>query len=530
MKKYIRKNLLVVMVFLLVLLIENSASILVQFLKGDLLNLALDGDVSETLYKAMLLLGAILIETMFMYFEFISTNKFNYLCTKDLKEDVFKATLNKEYSDFNKNSIGEYIAKFTNEIKTINDAYFNSITLLVMLIIKILFVSCALICLNLKLAIVTLILLTMPLYIPKLAEKKLKKSQNNFLDTMEIFLEKLNDFFQGFEIIKNFSIENKIMIKFKIFNDNAMKTSYINDNTHSLIRIISACMSYFSYFIIVAFSAYLVLVGEFNAGQFFIAVNMIDQLSYPIISISGCIRSIISVKDLNDKITNYCKEEKIEIKNEDSLTTFQSKIEFKNICFSYVKDKPVLNHISMTFEKGKKYLIKGRSGFGKTTLVNLLLKYYRPNDGEIVIDDMSIEKINNIYDIVSVVRQDNFLFKDTLRNNLTLFEDIDDDRLFSILDSVNLHDFANKEALDMIIGSGGVSISGGEAKRISIARALLKGKDILILDEPLANLDKDTTEILENEILSLEKYTVIMISHVISKDAEAGFDGVYNFS
>ena len=530
MKKYIRKNFVIAFVFLLVLLIENSASIWVQFLKGDLLNLALHGDSSKTFYKAMFLLVAILVETMFMYFEFISTNKFNYLCIKDLKEDVFKATLNKDYSDFNKNSIGEYVAKFTNEIKTIGDAYFNSVSILIMLIIKILFVSLALIFLNLKLAIVTLILLTMPLYVPKLAEKKLKNSQNNFLDTMETFLEKLNDFFQGFEIIKNFSIEKKIMNKFKISNDNAMKASYINDNTHSLIRIISACMSYFSYFIIVAFSAYLVLVGEFNAGQFFIAVNMIDQLSYPIISISGCIRSIISVKDLNDKITNYCKEEKLEIKDTDVLTTFQNKIEFKNICFSYVKDKPVLNHISMTFKKGKKYLIKGRSGFGKTTLINLLLKYNNADDGDILIDKVSIANINNIYDIASVVRQDNFLFKDTLRNNLTLFEDISDEKLFKVLNTLNLHDFANKDSLDMIIGSGGISISGGEAKRISIARALLREKDILILDEPLANLDKETTEILENEILSLKDYTVIMISHVISEAAEAEFDGVYNFS
>ena len=184
----------------------------------------------------------------------------------------------------------------------------------------------------------------------------------------------------------------------------------------------------------------------------------------------------------------------------------------------------------MTFKKGKKYLIKGRSGFGKTTLINLLLKYNNADDGDILIDKVSIANINNIYDIASVVRQDNFLFKDTLRNNLTLFEDISDEKLFKVLNTLNLHDFANKDSLDMIIGSGGISISGGEAKRISIARALLREKDILILDEPLANLDKETTEILENEILSLKDYTVIMISHVISEAAEAEFDGVYNFS
>ncbi len=530
MKKYIRKNLLVIIVFVLVLLIENTAAIWVQFLKGDLLNLAIDGEMQRTLYKAMLLLGAILIEIMFMYFEFISTNKFNYLCIKDLKEDVFKATLRKSYPRFNKSSIGEYVSKFTNEIETVKGAYFTSITMLIMFSMKIVFVSGALIWLNLKLAIVTLILLTMPLYVPKLAEKRLKNSQNSFLKNMESFLEKLNDFLQGFEIIKNFSVERRIMESFRKYNDGAMKSSYVNANTQSLVRIVSACMSYFSYFVVVAFSAYLVLVGEFNPGQFFIAVNMIDQLSYPIIAISGCIQGVISVKDLNDSIMNYCNEEEYLLKHGMKLQGFKEQIEFKNISFAYEEDKPILDNVSMTFERGKKYIIKGRSGFGKTTLMNLFLKYYNPNGGEILIDNMSVEDIDNIYDILSVVRQDNFIFKDTLRNNLTMFEDISDEKLFQVLERLNLHGFANKESLDMGIGSGGASLSGGEAKRISIARALIRGKDILILDEPLANLDKETTKILEEEILSLRDLTVIMVTHVISEEAEAKFDGIYNFA
>lgn len=530
MKKYIRKNLLVIIIFVVVQLIENTAAIWVQFLKGDLLNLAIDGDMQRTLYKGMLLLAVIAVEVMFMYFEFISTNKFNYLCIKDLKEDVFKATLRKSYPRFNKNSIGEYVSKFTNEIDTVKGAYFTSITMLIMFSLKIIFVSGALIWLNLKLAIVTLILLTMPLYVPKLAEKRLKNSQNNFLKNMEGFLEKLNDFLQGFELIKNFSVERRIMDSFRKQNHKAMKSSYVNANTQSLVRIVSAIMSYFSYFVVVAFSAYLVLVGEFNPGEFFIAVNMIDQLSYPIIAISGCIQSVISVKDLNNSILNYCSEEELEIKEGNNIEVLRKQIEFKNISFAYEKDKPILNNVSMTFERGKKYIIKGRSGFGKTTLMNLFLKYYRPDEGEILIDDMSVEDINNVYDLISVVRQDNFLFKDTLRNNLTMFEEISEERLFQVLERLNLHSFANKEALDMVVGSGGVTLSGGEAKRISIARALLRGKDILILDEPLANLDKETTKVLEQEILSLKDYTVIMVTHVISEEAEAKFNGVYNFA
>lgn len=529
MKKYIRKNLMVIIIFVVVLLIENTAAIGVQFLKGDLLNLAIAGEGKQAIYKGLFLLGAIALELTFMYFDFISTNRFNYLCVKDLKEDLFSATIKKSYPEFNKNSIGEYVAKFTNDVETIKNDYFTCITMLIMFIIKIIFVSAALIFLNVKLALITFILLTMPLYVPKLAEKRLQSCKNSFLKNVESFLEKLNDYLQGFELIKNFSIEGKIREKFIYENSKAMRSSYISANTQSFVRIISACMSYLSYFIVVAFSAYLVITGEFNPGQFFIAVNMIDQLSYPIIAISGCIQGIISVKDLNENLVEYCQHKELSKDKGVFVTKFKKSIEFNNVSFSYEEDKPILKDISMLFEKGKKYIIKGKSGFGKTTLMNLFLKYYIPDKGQIFIDNVDIQQIENIYEHISVVRQENFLFKDTLRNNLTMYEDISDEKLFEVLKKLNLHSFANEAALNMIIGSGGVSLSGGEAKRISIARALLKSKDILILDEPLANLDKETTRVLENEILNLKDYTIIMVTHVLSEDKEDEFHRVYNF-
>lgn len=530
MKKYIRKNLIVIIIFVVVLLVENTAAIGVQFLKGDLLNLAIAGAGKQALYKGMFLLVAIILEIIFMYFEFISNNKFSYLCVKDLKEDLFSATLKRNYTQFNKNSIGEYVSKFTNEVETIKNDYFTCITMIIMFIMKIIFVSTALIFLNAKLAIITFVLLTMPLYIPKLAEKRLQSCKNSFLKNMESFLEKLNDYLQGFELIKNFSIEEKIREKFVSENSKAMKSSYVSANTQSLVRTISACMSYFSYFIVVAFSAYLIFAGEFNPGEFFIAVNMIDQLSYPIIAISGCIQGIISVKDLNKNLVEYCQDKDLEKSEGVCINNFKKSIDFNNISFSYEEGKPIFEGISMKFEKGKKYIIKGKSGFGKTTLMNLFLKYYKPDEGEIFIDNMDIQQINNIYDHVSVVRQDNFIFKDTLRNNLTMYENISDERIFQVLESLNMHEFANKDSLNMIVGSGGAALSGGEAKRLSIARALLREKDILILDEPLANLDNETTRVLEDEILSLKDCTIIMITHVLNEAKENEFDMVYSFS
>ena len=529
MKKYLKQHLLYIIGLVLILVIGTIFSIWVQFLKGDILNLALEGNFKKSVIVAGTLLMAILLEILFMYLEYLMENKISYLCVKTLKADLFEATVRKDYFSFNNKSIGEYVSKFTTEVDTLKNAYLNSIFMIIMFALKIVFVTGSLVWLNWKLAIITLVLLTMPLYVPKLAEKKLLANQNEYLKTMEIFLGKLNNFLEGFELIKNYKVEKSIIQQFKLYNNRSMNAALKNNNASALVRILSTFMSYFSYFVIVAFSAYLVIEKDFNAGEFFIAINMIDQLSYPLIALSGCIQNIISVKDLNKSVTGYYGDT-LEVRGikPKVINQFKSKIEFKNVKFSYDENKAILQDISLSFEKGKKYLIKGPSGTGKTTLINLLLKYYKPTDGIISIDDMDIQEITTMYDIATVVRQDNFLFNDTLRNNLTLYQDISDEKLLEALEKVQLGKFANTEGLNMVVGNGGNLFSGGERKRICIARALLTNKEVLILDEPLANLDKENIEILEERILDLKNYTIIMITHIISEEAEMKFDKVIN--
>lgn len=529
MKKYLKQHLLYIIGLVLILVIGTIFSIWVQFLKGDILNLALEGNFKKSVIVAGTLLMAILLEILFMYLEYLMENKINYLCVKTLKADLFEATVRKDYFSFNNKSIGEYVSKFTTEVDTLKNAYLNSIFMIIMFALKIVFVTGSLVWLNWKLAIITLVLLTMPLYVPKLAEKKLLANQNEYLKTMEIFLGKLNNFLEGFELIKNYKVEKSIIQQFKLYNNRSMNAALKNNNASALVRILSTFMSYFSYFVIVAFSAYLVIEKDFNAGEFFIAINMIDQLSYPLIALSGCIQNIISVKDLNKSVTGYYGDT-LEVRGikQKVINQFKSKIEFKNVKFSYGENKAILQDISLSFEKGKKYLIKGPSGTGKTTLINLLLKYYKPTDGIISIDDMDIQEITTMYDIATVVRQDNFLFNDTLRNNLTLYQDISDEKLLEALEKVQLGKFANTEGLNMVVGNDGNLFSGGERKRICIARALLTNKEVLILDEPLANLDKENIEKLEERILDLKNYTIIMITHIISEEAEMKFDKVIN--
>ena len=215
--------------------------------------------------------------------------------------------------------------------------------------------------------------------------------------------------------------------------------------------------------------------------------------------------------------------------NGKSLTTLTDSINYRNVTFGYIEEEPILRDFCFTAKKNKRYLIKGPSGCGKTTAVNLLLRYYDISDGNIEIDGVPLSDYSNTYDCMTVVRQEAVLFHDTLRNNLTMYQDIDDNRLIEMLNGLGLKKFATKAALDEEIIENGANLSGGEKKRICLARALLRDTDVLILDEPLANLDDNTARKIEDLLLTIKEKLLIVVSHQFTEEKLGLFDDVINF-
>lgn len=185
-----------------------------------------------------------------------------------------------------------------------------------------------------------------------------------------------------------------------------------------------------------------------------------------------------------------------------------------------------MQNFSFRAEKGKKYLMKGPSGCGKTTAVNLLLRYYDVTSGEITMDGVPITEYDTTYPAMTVVRQEAVLFHDTLRNNLTMYCDMSDEKLIQVLQSLGLDRFANLQSLDNVITENGANLSGGEKKRICLARALLRDTSVLILDEPLANLDESTAQKIEDLLLSISGKLLLVVSHQFSEEKLCLFDDV----
>lgn len=525
MKKQEERNRVCYAGALFAVLISTIFSVTLQFLKGDVLDFAIAGQLQSAFRYAALLIVFILCEVLFHFLYAVSSARFAVGCTKRLKRDILSAIMHRSYVSYREHAQGEYIAMYTNEADTIQECRFKMLPMFWEILFKIVLVSAALFVLDWRIALVTLALLTTPLYIPKLIEKRLQKAQAEQLDAVERNLAKVHDWLNGFEVIKNFSAQGKILQIFDAVNDETAKKKLHNAELGAMAQLITTLISYLSYFIVLICSAWLVLRGEFSAGDFFIAIGMIDQLSYPLIALAGIIRQLISIRPACMRMEEFISEgEKQQAGS--SLPAVKQKIEYKNVSFAYPGQNPILNHFSFTAEKGKRYWIKGPSGCGKTTTINLLLRYYDVKAGTITVDGAPISQFADTYDCMTVVRQEAVLFCDSLRSNLTMYRDIPDETILEVLDRVGLGKFASKAALDEMVAESGSNLSGGEKKRICLARALLRDTDVLILDEPLANLDEPTAAKIEDLLLSISDKLVLIVSHQFTPEKVQQFDRV----
>ncbi len=528
MNKYINKNKGFLLLSLLCSMFAAIFAVRVQFLKGDVLDSALQSDFNISLQKGTYLGIFIMLEMGFYYLYDIAKAKFVVESLKAVRRDFFYSLIHRSYPCFLKMSQGEYLAKYTNEMDLLENQFFLNIPMLGEILIKILSVSISLFVLDYRIALITLFLLTTPLYVPKLVEKHLQDAQTAYVKQFEEHLKLVNDWLKGLEIIKNFSIEKKILERFNLSNDLTMSKSLKKKQISYLTRTVSAILSYMSHYIILTFAAYLVLRGEFTAGKFFVAIGMIDQLSYPIISLSYFIQELVSVEPVNRTISGFIESSENKIETDQLELDDVETITFKNVNFAY-EDRQILEDINMVFEKDYRYLLCGQSGSGKTTSMNLLLDYYEIHEGKVLLDGYPVEQVGNLNKLIAIMRQDAVLFQDTLRNNLSMYQEISDEKLIQVLKEVGLEKFSNQEKLDYLIEEDGVNLSGGEKRRVALARVLLRQTPVLVLDEPLANLDAESAASIEDLLLAIGDRMVIVISHQFSPSKISQFKSVYRF-
>lgn len=472
----------------------------------------------------ILLVGGILAIGRFFWRYFIFGSCRAIEC--EIRNDLFAHLEKLSMSYYNKNKTGDLMSHFTNDLNAVRMSIgpaiitaFDAIIMTMMVLIKmVLYVDIRLT----VLAVIPLLFIAVGgVYYGKIVEKRFAEKQHAFSDLTDQVQESIS----GIRVIKAFVQERKELKSFAKAN---MENKDKNMGVVKLQAIVIPSLDFiigFSSVITLLYGGYLTIKGNITLGRFIAFNQYINMLVWPMIAAGDSITFFSQGFASLKRIQNIF-DQKPEIFDEDTVKMvehLEGDIKIQDLCFQYTKDAPyVLNHISVHIQKGNSLAILGRTGSGKTTLANLLLRMYNVEPGQIILDGYDIREIplKTLRENIAYVPQDNFLFSDTLRNNIAFGANTNE---------MNLVEQAAKEACihdnimnfplkyETMVGERGVTLSGGQKQRSSIARAFMKDAPILILDDSLSAVDTNTEEmILENLNKNRQDKTTIIIAHRIS--------------
>ena len=443
----------------------------------------------------------------------------------DLRERMFYHSRQPSQQYYQVNKVGNLMSLYTNDLDTIQECFgdgvlmfFDALTLGLLALYKMWNMDHQLTLLAL---IPALLMLAIGTVMGKTMTKTWEKRQQAFSDLSDFAQEN----FSGIAVIKAFVKELKELIAFRKLNKENEKINVEYTRISVLLEIMVTLFVESVICVILGFGGYLVYVGQFNAGQLVEYIGYFEAIVWPIMAVAMLIEKSSRGKASLNRITELL-DAPIDVADRPGvpdLANVQGGVEFRDLTFRYPDGEfDVLKNISFTIQPGERVGIVGKTGAGKTALVDLLLRTYNVPDGTLFVDgkDVNTVSIHSVRNACAYVPQDNFLFSDTIAHNIGFGVDDatreDIDRAAALADvRDNIVDF--KDGYETVLGERGVTVSGGQKQRISIARALLKNAPILILDDSVSAVDTRTEKIiLDNLKASRAGKTTLLIAHRIS--------------
>lgn len=481
------------------------------------------GTINALLFICALIVVFRILANLFVYLERVMATKIRVDLVKNIRMDIFSKVTTMHIGFFNDSRRGDLISRFTNDVNEVENGVMNSLKAVLKEPITIVVYFAFLFTISAKLTLFTLLIL--PLTGGALAEiiKRLKKQAVSSQQSLGRIVNILDETFGGMRVIKAFNARNFIINKIQKESDFYRKTTKSMSYKNELASPISEILGVLIVAVIMFYGGNMVLSGELNAGVFIGFIALFAMIIQPAKNFSNGLTSLqrgtASAKRIFDLIDMQPM-----IQNKPgavSLTAFTSSIEFKNVSFAYDTDH-VLKNINLKIEKGKTIALIGPSGGGKSTLADLVPRFYDPTQGEVCIDGISIADydLESMRQHLGIVTQESILFNDTIFNNIAFGKpNVSEEEVMQAAKIANAHDFIMQieNGYETKIGERGSKLSGGQRQRLSIARAVLKNPPILILDEATSALDSESEKLVQEALFNLMKNrTSIVIAHRLS--------------
>lgn len=466
---------------------------------------------------------------------FLLKNFFNYLASyhvtrlrngvlKDLREKLYYKIIHLPVSYYSETRRGDVMSRMLGDINEVQNSFFQILELVVREPLTIIFSILAMCAISLKLTLFVFIFIPISGFIISRIGKNLKSKSTLAQQESGLFISILDETLGGLKIVKSYNAENAFVQKFNSSIDRLKRLSNSIGNKNNLASPLSEFLGILTIAVLLWYGGQMVLVEGTLASTSFIAyialaytiltpAKNISKASYQVKTGLAAAERVFTLMEEENTITNN--------KNAIAKTTFDDKITIENVNFAYQKDA-VLKNFSITIPKGKTIALVGQSGSGKSTIANLLTRFYDVKNGNIIIDNINIKDwdIHALRNMIGLVTQDSILFNDSIKNNLLIGKpDATDEEIISALKVANAYEFVNDlpEGIHTNIGDLGGKLSGGQKQRLSIARAVLKNPPIMILDEATSALDTESEQLVQQALENMmQNRTSVVIAHRLS--------------
>ena len=444
------------------------------------------------------------------------------------RDYAFSRLTQKSLRSFSKEGTALYVSALTNDCTSIENNYLAATFTL----IELLFCFWGALIMMLYYSPVMLVLAValsfLPVAVSMKAGNRLTEQEKEISKKNERFVSIVNELLSGFPVIKSFRAEAQASRLFSQRNEQAEEAKKNKRRTEQLISLLANDAGIIAQMGIFLAGAWLAISNKgVTAGVVIVFVQLMNYILNPISQVpllwSNRKAAIALMEKLSDALSENVREE-----GREKLNGFSEKIEVKDLTYGYEPESHVLKDLDVQFDAGKSYAIVGGSGSGKSTLLNLLMGSSSNYQGEICIDGVSIKNIESesLYQLMTSVQQNVFVFNDTIRNNVTMFHEFPDKEVTLALERSGLSEFIEKRGEDFVCGENGANLSGGERQRISIARALLRKSPILLVDEATAALDAATARAVSFSILNLVGMTRIVVTHRLEEAILRHYDKI----